>query len=105
MTVLIPGERAVMAKAPPWSKKGGIVWKRYHFPGSRRQVVQQQKLAKAAYGLYGQNLSRTDFIAKITSLASGGISGTPTLDQRRSSAHEASGARINARERLIAIAV
>ena len=105
MTVLIPGEKAVMAKSPPWSKKGGIVWKRYHFPGSRRQVAQQQKLAKAAYGLFGSNLSRTDFIAKITSLAAGGIPGTPSLEARRSSAHAASGARIQARERLVATLV
>jgi len=102
MTVLIPGEKAVMAKAPPWSKKGGIVWKRYHPPFSRRQRAQQQKLAKAAYGLYGQNLSRTEFVTKITPLIAGAIPGTPSPSQIRAAAHEASGVRIAARERLIA---
>lgn len=63
----IPG--VIIAFAPPWTKgkkaARGYVFKRYHFPSSRYQKEQQLKLAEAAMGLYGSNLDRENFIARI----------------------------------------
>jgi hypothetical protein len=104
LTVLVPGEKAVLAKAPPWSKRKGTVWKRYHIPTSKAQIAQQQKLAKAAYSLYDRGLSRVDFIAAITPMLVGSTGGMSDA-QRRSSRHALAGARIQARDKLISQAV
>lgn len=64
----IPG--VIIAFVPPWTKgkkkARGYVFKRYHYPGSKYQKMQQLALARAAYALYDDNLSREEFLAEIS---------------------------------------
>ena len=64
----IPG--VVVAFVVPWAKgkkaARGYVFKRYHFPSSKYQKMQQLALTRAATALYGQNLDRESFLVSIT---------------------------------------
>ena len=84
------GFGCVVAMPPPWTKGAkaarGYIFKKYHFPSAPAQKRQQLKLAEAATSLYGQNLSRTAFLASITPRLGGPVGGM-TREARRASRH------------------
>jgi len=90
------GTKAITAQAPPWSDKGMII-KKYHKPSAPNQKLQQQKLMRAAYGLYDRNLSRAQFIMAIKPMISGPIPGSITPERRRQNMHAATEAKIQGR--------
>lgn len=102
MAVLMPGQAAVYAKKPPWAKIPGMTWKRYHYPGSKYQLMQQQRLAQAVSGLFGQGKTRVEINAAVASNCSGKIPGSPSAASRRAARHAMAQAGITARAAKIA---
>jgi hypothetical protein len=90
----------VIAKAPSWSRRSGMVIKRYHFPNSGYQNLAQAQFGDAASQAFG----RRGFVgglpvvaAHVRAAVSGhSVGGGQASAQRRMEDHQSVGARMSA---------
>jgi hypothetical protein len=62
-----PFDSVVLSRTPPWSKRAGMVFKRYHRPDSGYQNLAQAQFGEAAAQFYG----RRGFVGGIPAVAAG----------------------------------
>jgi len=66
-----PFDSVVLSRTPPWSKRAGMTFKRYHRPDSGYQNLAQAQFGEAAAQFYG----RRGFVGGIPAVAAG-VQGT-----------------------------
>jgi hypothetical protein len=95
-----PFDRVVLSRTPPWSRRAGMTFKRYHRPDSGYQNLAQAQFGEAAAAAYG----RRGFVGGIPAVAAavqGSVSGHSvgggrSAQQAREMSHSTVGQRMAA---------
>ncbi len=99
-----PFDSVVLARTPPWARRAGMVFKRYHRPESGGQLIAQGNFGEAAASAFG----RTGFSGSLPAVAAhvqGALAGRAALgagvaasnaQRNRMDRHNGVGARMQA---------
>ena len=95
-----PFDSVVLSRTPPWSKRAGMVFKRYHRPDSGYQNLAQAQFGEAASQFYG----RRGFVGGLPAVAAGvqgtisgrSVGGGQSQRLAREQSHASVGARMSA---------
>ena len=95
-----PFSKVVLARTPPWSKRAGMTFRRYHRPDSGYQNLAQAQFGEAASQFYG----RRGFVGGLPAVAAGvqgtiagrSVGGGRSQQIAREQSHASVGARMSA---------